>query len=164
MAISQGDRDWFCDRLREHWTSLYRLARSITGSDADAQEAMAQAAYLAWERFEQLRQREKFRSWLLKITANEARQICRRRGRTVSWEELDGEPAAPVRDTEDGSLWQAVQALPRDQREAVVLFYWEDLPTEEIARIVGAAPGTVRVRLSRARKQLRKRLEVERDG
>ncbi len=164
MDISQEDRDWFCDRLRENWGSLYRLARSITGSDTDAQEAMAQGAYLAWARLGQLRQREKIRSWLLKITANEARQICRRRGRTVSWEELDGEPAAPARETEDGSLWKAVQALPCDQREAVVLFYYEDLTTEEIARIVGAAPGTVRVRLSRAREQLRKRLEVERDG
>ena len=82
----------------------------------------------------------------------------------MSWEELDVEPAAPAREMEDGSLWQAVQALPRDQREAVVLFYYEDLSTEEIAGIVGAAPGTVRVRLSRAREQLRKRLEVERDG
>ncbi|QUO37616.1 RNA polymerase sigma factor [Dysosmobacter sp. Marseille-Q4140] len=165
MAISQADRDWFCDRLRENWTSLYRLARSITGSDADAQEVMAQAAYLAWARFGQLRQREKFRFWLLKIAANEARQLCRRRrGRTVPLEELGTEPAAPEREPEDHSLWQAVQALPRDQREAVVLFYWEDLPTEEIARIVGAAPGTVRVRLSRAREQLRKWLEVERDG
>ena len=45
-----------------------------------------------------------------------------------------------------------------------MLFYYEDLTTEEIARIVGAAPGTVRVRLSRAREQLRKRLEVERNG
>ena len=33
MAISQEDRDWFCDRLRENWESLYRLCRSITGSD-----------------------------------------------------------------------------------------------------------------------------------
>lgn len=92
MAISQADRDWFCDRLRENWTSLYRLARSITGSDADAQEVMAQAAYLAWARFGQLRQREKFRFWLLKIAANEARQLCRRRGRTVPLEELGTEP------------------------------------------------------------------------
>ena len=164
MAISQEDRDWFCDRLRENWESLYRLCRSITGSDTDAQEAMAQAAYLSWARLGQLRQREKFRSWLLKITANEARRLCHRRGRTVSLEELDGEPAAPAREMEDGSIWQAVQALPRDQREAVVLFYYEDLSTQEIAEIVGAAPGTVRVRLSRAREQLRKRLEVERDG
>ncbi len=42
-----------------------------------------------------------------------------------------------------------------DQREAVVLFYYEDLPTEEIARIVGTSPGAVRVRLSRAREKLR---------
>ena len=45
--------------------------------------------------------------------------------------------------------------LPRDLREAVVLFYYEDLPTEEIARIVGTSPGAVRVRLSRAREKLR---------
>ena len=163
MAISQEDRDWFCDRLRENWESLYRLCRSITGSDTDAQEAMAQAAYLSWARLGQLRQREKFRSWLLKIAANEARRLCRR-GRTVSWEELETEPAAPAEEPGDDSLWQAVQSLPRDQREAVVLFYYEDLTTEEIAHIVGAAPGTVRVRLSRAREQLRKRLEVERNG
>lgn len=163
MAISQADRDWFCDRLRENWESLYRLCRSITSSDADAQEAMAQAAYLAWARLGQLRQREKFRSWLLKIAANEARRLSRR-GRTVSWEELEAEPAAPAEEPGDDSLWQAVQALPRDQREAVVLFYYEDLTTEEIARIVGALPGTVRVRLSPAREQLRKSLEVERDG
>ena len=163
MAISQEDRDWFCDRLRENWESLYRLCRSITGSDTDAQEAMAQAAYLSWARLGQLRQREKFRSWLLKIAANEARRLCRR-GRTVSWEELETEPAAPAEEPGDDSLWQAVQSLPRDQREAVVLFYYEDLTTEEIARIVGVLPGTVRVRLSRAREQLRKWLEVERDG
>ena len=41
----------------------------------------------------------------------------------------------------DGALWQAVQSLPRDQREAVVLFYYEDLPTEEIARVLGDDAG-----------------------
>ena len=70
-------------------------------------------------------------------------------------EDLPAEPAAPEREPEDGVLWQAVQTLPRDQREAVVLFYYEDLPTEEIARILGTTPGAVRVRLSRAREKLR---------
>ena len=70
-------------------------------------------------------------------------------------EDLPAEPVAPERETGDGALWQAVQSLPRDQREAVVLFYYEDLPTEEIARILGASPGAVRVRLSRAREKLR---------
>ena len=70
-------------------------------------------------------------------------------------EDLPGEPAAPEREMGDGALWQAVQSLSRDQREAVVLFYYEDLPTEEIARILGTTPGAVRVRLSRAREKLR---------
>jgi RNA polymerase sigma factor, sigma-70 family len=70
-------------------------------------------------------------------------------------DDLPTEPAIPGRETGDDTLWQAVQTLPRDQREAVVLFYYEDLPTEEIARIVGTSPGAVRVRLSRAREKLR---------
>ena len=55
-------------------------------------------------------------------------------------EDLPGEPAAPEREMGDGALWQAVQTLSRDQREAVVLFYYEDLPTEEIARVLGGRP------------------------
>ena len=76
-------------------------------------------------------------------------------GSTVLLEDLPGEPAAPEQEMGDGALWQAVQSLPRDQREAVVLFYYEDLPTEEIARVLGTTPGAVRVRLSRAREKLR---------
>ena len=105
--------------------------------------------------FVQLREKEKLPQWLMKITANEARRLCQRRSRTVPLEDLPAEPAAPERETGDGALWQAVQSLPRDQREAVVLFYYEDLPTEEIARILGTTPGAVRVRLSRAREKLR---------
>ena len=109
----------------------------------------------AYERYPQLREKEKLPRWLLKITANEARRLCQRRGRTVSLDDLPTEPAIPGRETGDDTLWQAVQTLPQDQREAVVLFYYEDLPTEEIARIVGRSAGAVRVRLSRAREKLR---------
>ena len=73
-------------------------------------------------------------------------------------------PADPAQALPDLSLWQAVQSLPRDQREAVVLFYYEDLPAEEIARIVGASPGAVRARLSRARAKLRELLKEGEHG
>lgn len=56
------------------------------------------------------------------------------------------------------SLYRLAFSITRnssDAQEAVVLFYYEDLPTEEIARIVGTSPGAVRVRLSRAREKLR---------
>ena len=155
MAVPEQERDRFCRVLHEGRTSLYRLALSITRNSADAQEAVAEAVCRAYERYPQLREREKLPQWLLRITANEARRLCQRRSRTVPLEDLPGEPAAPEREPEDGALWQAVQSLPRDQREAVVLFYYEDLPTEEIARVLGTTPGAVRVRLSRAREKLR---------
>lgn len=163
MAIAEQDREWFCGELRAAKTSLYRLALSITGNDADAQEAVAEAVYKAYFHGEKLRDKAKCRQWLLKITANEARSICRSRKRVVPMETLP-EQAVPGPEADD-TLWRAVQRLKPDQREAVVLFYYEDLSTEEIARIVGAASGTVRVRLSRAREQLRKLLEeVEHHG
>ena len=65
--------------------------------------------------------------------------------------------AAPEPPRYDG-LWEAVSALPPDRRAAVVLFYYEDMGVEEIARCLGIPRGTVKSRLSRARKQLKEML------
>ena len=164
MAVPEQDREQFCQVLRDNRTSLYRLALSITKNSADAQEAVAEAVCRAYERYPQLREKEKLPQWLLRITANEARRLCQHRGRTVPLEDLPAEPAAPEQEMGDGVLWQAVQSLPRDQREAVVLFYYEDLPTGEIAQILGTSPGAVRVRLSRAREKLRNLLKEGYNG
>ena len=163
LKITERDRAWFCEEVQRCKTSLYRLALSITENPEDAAEAAAEGVCRAYENFHQLRSREKFQPWLLKIVRNEAYALCRRRGRTVPLEDLPEEPAVPGPQADD-SLRRAVERLPREQREAVVLFYYEDLPTEEIARVVGASPGAVRTRLSRARENLRTMLEVERDG
>ena len=162
--MPEEERERFCSVLHESRGSLYRLALGITGSSADAQEAVAEAVCRAYERYGQLREREKLPQWLMKITANEARRLCRRRWRTVPLEDLALEPAAQASGGDGGVLWQAVASLPRDQREAVVLFYYEDLPAGEIARILGTTPGAVRVRLSRARERLRELLKEGYDG
>lgn len=58
-------------------------------------------------------------------------------------------------------LWDAVRALPEDQRLAVLLYYYEDMPVAEIARTLGIAQGTVKSRLSRGRDRLRQMLREE---
>lgn len=163
MEISPQEREWFAREIHDARISLYRLALSITGNPHEAEEAVAEAVYKAYAKLHSLQNREKFRSWILKITVNEAKGLVRKRGKTISLEGVESERAIPGPEA-DHSLWQMVQTLPQGQREAVILFYYEDLPIKEISQIVGAAPGTVRVRLSRAREQLRKLLEVERDG
>ena len=155
MTLPEQERERFCQVLHHSRTSLYRLAFSITRNSSDAQEAVAEAVCRAYERYPQLREKEKLPRWLLKITANEARRLCQRRGRTVSLDDLPTEPAIPGRETGDDTLWQAVQTLPRDQREAVVLFYYEDLTVEQIAKTLNIPQGTVKSRLSRAREKLR---------
>ena len=76
----------------------------------------------------------------------------------VPLEHLMEDAAVPGPNLDD-TLWRAVERLPQEQREAVVLFYYEDLPTEAISRVTGVSPGAVRTRLSRAREKLRRMLE-----
>ena len=100
-----------------------------------------------------LKDAEKFRSWLLKIAANSAYDILRRRGRTVPLEDL--EPAAADHTEDKLGLWMAVQQLPADYRTVVVLFYYEDLDVREISQITAIPEATVKTRLFRARQRLK---------
>ena len=92
----------------------------------------------------------------LRVLVNNCRsrlRTSRRRETLPLWEELPApEPAARP-------LWEELRALPPQDRAAIHLFYYEGFSTQEIARILKCRPGTVRSRLSRARKRLRERLD-----
>ena len=108
---------WFCAQVEEHKVALYRLARSILRNDADAQDAVAEAVCKAFAHLDSLKQPDRFKSWLLRITANAAYDMLERRKRLVSLEDYGREVPAPdpFRGTED-SLWPLVLALPESLR------------------------------------------------
>ena len=133
--------------------SLYRVTASLLSSQQDAEDAMQEALCTAYEKLYTLKDAEKFRAWLLKIAANSAYDILRRRGRTVPLE--DWEPAAADHTEDKLSLWMAVQQLPADYRTVVVLFYYEDLDVREISQITAIPEATVKTRLFRARQRLK---------
>lgn len=133
--------------------SLYRVTASLLSSQQDAEDAMQEALCTAYEKLYTLKDAEKFRSWLLKIAANSAYDILRRRGRTVPLEDL--EPAAADHTEDKLGLWMAVQQLPSDYRTVVVLFYYEDLDVREISQITAIPEATVKTRLFRARQRLK---------
>ena len=64
-------------------------------------------------------------------------------------------PQAAAREDPRPELWDAVLSLPRDQRAAVGLYYYEDMPVADIASLLRVPAGTVKSRLSRARDKLR---------
>ena len=145
------------DRLTITGTPGNALGAYLDGAcievNGDAQDAVGQAVLLAWQSLDRLRDPEALRAWLVKISVNCARQLNRRSRREVYLEDLP--PQAAAREDPRPELWDAVLSLPRDQRAAVVLYYYEDMPVADIASLLRVPAGTVKSRLSRARDKLR---------
>ena len=160
METQDPRREEFVRLVREHSRSMFRAARALLDSDAAAEDAMGEAVLLAWQSYPRLRNPAAAKSWLLRICVNCACGQRRKTGREVALEGLE-ERVAPERDEERSYLWDAVRALPEDQRLAVLLYYYEDMPVAEIARTLGIAQGTVKSRLSRGRDRLRQMLREE---
>ena len=150
-------REEFADAVTEHSRRMYRAARAVLDSDADAEDAVSQAILQAWQSLDRLRDKSAVRPWLVKIAVNCAYAQRRKQGKVVYLEDVVPEPAAPD-PPQNGGLWEAVCTLPPERRAAVVLFYYEDMQVDEIARALGVPRGTVKSRLSRARKQLKEML------
>jgi RNA polymerase sigma-70 factor (sigma-E family) len=142
--------------------SLLRTAYLLTG-DAHTAEDLVQMAlaklYLSWDR---VQQRELVDGYVRRILVNEHNSLWRRawRRREVATGYLP-EQASPEHEPDDGrsaALWDFVQTLPRKQRAAIVLRYYEQLSEAETAEILGVSVGTVKSQTSRAMASLRARI------
>lgn len=153
-------REEFAAAVTENSRAMFRAARSVLDCGADAEDAVAQAVLQAWQSRDRLREKSAARPWLVKIAVNCAYAQRRKRGKVVYLEDLPQEPAAPEPPQYSG-LWEAVCALPPERRVVVTLFYYEGLTVEQIAKCLGVPRGTVKSRLSRARKQLKEMLRDE---
>jgi uncharacterized protein len=155
-ATLGGDRAAFEALLDRHVDRVRALAARMLGPQ-DAEDAVQEALLQAFLGLDRLRDPERFGSWLYGITLNLARMRLRRRdplpidAGVVERPALDG-------DTDLEAVRDALDFLPRREREAVLLHYVEGLAPHEVASLVGERAGTVRVRLHRARRRLRGQL------
>ena len=143
--------------LEEHWPQAYRIAWTILKNPAEAQDAAQEACAHVLRSTEQLRSSEAFRGWFYRIVVNEARGRLRRR----SFEALVDDvslPSDPIDDRID--VRRAIERLDAMDRLAIVLFYYIELPTAEIARVMRVTPLAIRLRLMNARRRLRPLLEL----
>ena len=152
---------WFCSQVGAMKNSMYALAIGILKNEADAEDAIQNALLSAYEHLDDLRLFDKIKPWVLKILTRECYQIADRR---PNYTELDDLPdaAAPCEDLDTkASVWNAVNSLETRYREIIILFYYENLSTKEIAQILDLSEENVRKRLSRARAILRTLLDKE---
>ena len=151
------DKEEFTRAVLEYESTLYRVAKSMLGSEADCADAAQNALLRAWEKQHTLRDTAYFKTWLTRILINDCRAMLRQRARFVPLEEeaAEGE-IAPERDS---GLYEAVMGLDVKYRVPFVLYYIEGFRTREIASMLKLPEGTVKTRLRRAREILRAELE-----
>ncbi len=141
---------------------LRRLGYLLTGDWIEAedlaQEAMVRT-YRAWSR---IRERERPGAYARSVLVNRRRSMLRRSMVVQKHAEmLRSEEYRPDFGEEGMVLWDAIGSLPRRQRAALILRFYEDLPESEIAQILDAPVGTVKSLVHRGLARLRERLGGE---
>ena len=156
-------RDQTNERLiRQYQTPLLRLCCIQLQDRALAEDAVQETFLKAYKGFEQFRGDCSEKTWLTRIAINTCRDLQRGSwfrftDRRVTPEMLPIGTVQP--DTEDLDLSLAVMKLPPKMREAILLYYYQDMGTEEIAETLGLTQSTVSYRLQKSREKLRKLLE-----
>ncbi len=151
------DKDFFVREIEGCSGMLYRVAFAILRDDDACRDAMQETALKAWEKRHTLREERYFRTWVTRICINASRSMQRARRRVVSIEEIP-EPSSV---SYDPTLDMALAALPEQLRLPLVLCYSEGMTYAEIATTLRLPLATVRGRIHRAKKELRKELDAE---
>jgi RNA polymerase sigma-70 factor (ECF subfamily) len=172
----QGDVRAFEQLFQQYQKGIYNAIYQIVRSEADAADLTQDVFVRAYRALPRLQSPEAFTSWLYRIAINLSRNHLRdtARARTESLEfgdpddegggqreiaDTTADPAAKAqsRDVQE-RVQRAIATLSEDHRTVITLHHIEDMPVEEIARILNVSVGTVKSRLSRARENLRRKL------
>ncbi len=167
-----GDEAAFALLVDQRRDQIYRTAWAILRNDADALDAAQETCINAWRELPRLRDPGRFDAWLTRSLVNRCRTMLRSR-RRVHVRELPidrddalgrsaSSQAGPEEYADSDAIRRAFERLTPEQRTYLVLHYIEGRSIGEIASIVGAPDGTVKWRLSEARKALERKLARER--
>jgi RNA polymerase sigma-70 factor (ECF subfamily) len=155
----------FEERLAECGTLAYRVGRGVLRNGADAEDVAQEAMLQAYRRFACLRDRSRFRAWLVRITfrlaLDQARSARRRERRETLWAVAVPRPTAEdlAASGEFGCrLEQAMETLPEKSRLVLLLSAMDGHSLEEVAELLQLPVGTVKSRLHAARKRLAEKL------
>jgi RNA polymerase sigma-70 factor, ECF subfamily len=178
----RGDREAFTQMVTPYVSTMVQRARRLTGNSADAEDVSQEALLKAWSRLEQFsgnqdQNTDDFRAWLARIAGNTSIDLLRQRrdGKMLSLEEPRGSAeetlgsgiAARADNPEEHCarrqmgriLADAIVQLPADLRQACLLRDVMHYSSQEVADRLGISVVAVRLRLFRARRRLREKME-----
>lgn len=174
--VKASRRREFEKLARDHYKAVFRAAYRLTCDREEAADLTQEALVKAYMSFHQFKPGSNFRAWVLRIVANTHISHYRRRQRrpeTVPWEAVSDAlgretnlvaDAGPGPETQvlaafrDEEVYEALSHLPEEFRTVVILADLCELPYKEVAEALEVPIGTVRSRLFRARRMLRRSL------
>lgn len=169
--MMEGDETAF-ERLFDcYHNKLYRMAYLICGNHADSEDIVQEAFLKCFLNRRKLKDSACFDAWLCQILIRTAWKVSKSSKKEEPVEELwrqeegSGYREGPLEELllsqRRERVWEAVKELPVKQRTAVVLYYYNQLTTKEVAKAMGCLEGTVKSRLHAARKNLEEKLQYE---
>lgn len=177
FEAQQGNMEAFADLVERHKGRVYRTLFQVVGNDQDAQDLAQEVFLKVYRSLAGYRGDAAFTTWLHRLTLNLAFDWLRARKRRPLQIPLEPTPdpeerptvevASPDEGPEDTAvrhdrhrqLHQAIQELPPDYREVVLLHHFHHLSYQQIAERLDAPVRTIETRLYRARLQLKKTLQ-----
>ena len=174
LRVREGDNEAFELLVELHQSAVIGTVAKMLGGASEAEDIAQQVFIRIWKSAKRYQPQAKFTTWMFTITRNLVFNETRRRRRkpTVSVEEREEESHQQVEDVHsttpdqdvlhselERAVDDAIQALPDKQRLAVVLRRYEEMPYEEIGRVLSMSVPAVKSLLFRARTQLKESLE-----
>jgi RNA polymerase sigma-70 factor (ECF subfamily) len=148
-------------RLADSSTLAFRIAYSVLRQRQDAEDVAQEALVKAHRAIGQLRDRDRFRAWLVRMTWRLALDQRRADVRRLKRERAVPEPSQPptsedtlMAQERSARVWRAIDALPERLRIVIVLSAIEGHGVREVATLLGVPDGTVKSRLFEARRRL----------
>jgi RNA polymerase sigma-70 factor (ECF subfamily) len=167
--VRRGNPEAFAPLVEKYKRLAFSLSMKITRNREDAEEAAQDAFVKAYRSLESFKGGATFKTWLFRIVYTAA--ISKVRGKKhdfVSFEDyrlseselMETENAVGQLSVEERSyqLHKAMESLAPDERAILNLYYFEDLPVEEIATIMELSASNVKIKLFRSRKKLYEQL------
>jgi len=176
VAEAEKPRDRFVKLIGTYEKELYNFAFRLTGNRYDAEDLLQESFFKAYKYFFQLRDESKFKEWIFQITANQFKNLLRKKRReklsfpedfeqnvTENLEQTPTRNPDQTFDRRDHSslLQEAMSELGPKMRTVLVLFELEGYSIEDISGMLGISRGTVKSRLHYARRKLKQVLLSE---
>lgn len=154
----RGDKAAFEELLRPAIGPASRLAYGMLLDRAAAEDVVQEAALKAWRRLSNLRPDADFSPWFLGIVTNQSRTLRRGKWRSVlrlEHAEVSRGPGPEETVVRGADLRRALRRLPADQRAAILLHFYLDLPLDAVSAALGISVAGVKSRINRGLKQMR---------